>query len=821
MPTNITSGTLPRKNLLVIRKPCGVRSSYYAISCSLTRVTDEKHADSSDGLWSIYLTEAEKADTEVIERWKSDTNGILVFVSPVPVSRGYSQSKRVSTKTGLFSATVASFIVESYQNLSPDSADTTNALLAQISQQLVNISNGTPLTSVVAQRTPPFKPSASAIRVNALWFLSLILSLNCALSATLMQQWARRYQELGQRRGTFHKRGRMRAYIFHGIHRFKMARAVATMPTLLHISVFLFFAGLVEFLFPIQATVAYVTLGCIGLFTLAYAVLTVLPNIYLSCPYATPLSGSMWRISQLSVIGYLWTILKFEGRFRKSLPTLWGLANKDVSDRLRRWREVLETKVNIRRQWLSQGMRKSIELSAYNADPTVVTDALVWTLTALDEDQEIEDFAGRVPGFFDSRVVPDATLAILPLMSHQRNTDPVFGSRLYDLLKTCMPETSILDEDKRKKRLRVCMNCLWYFGKAYNRLGSSQMLPSYFPDTLASPSIARCIRAEDDFGVRIIGRCFGALIVNKLAEDLESRTDPIREEELACLSTIVGTEPHDLSLLLLQPGAVALLNMISLTFDKIGGLVTYKVPVGVLPVVQQTLSILSQTDSSEETVEGQLDWSIAIINGSDGTFEHILISRILDLLIQVASHHTAGVRTICLRLCLRGLWYFGREFNQPENSEPLPSYLYIAFANPEIANSIGQGNDPVAHEIGRCFGALVVNKLAADINSRADPIRDEELRCLSAILDFKACDVMRLLRHPGAIEFTNIVFLALPNIDATPAGMPSDVPDVVQQTFAILCQALPAELNDAMQLDQRDILMNGQYELDSYPVTIV
>lgn len=33
----------------------------------------------------MYLTEAEKRDTEVIEKWKSDTNGILVFVSPVPV----------------------------------------------------------------------------------------------------------------------------------------------------------------------------------------------------------------------------------------------------------------------------------------------------------------------------------------------------------------------------------------------------------------------------------------------------------------------------------------------------------------------------------------------------------------------------------------------------------------------------------------------------------------------------------------------------------------------------------------------------------------
>ena len=717
-------------------------------------------------------------------------------------------------KTGLFSATVASFIIESYQNLSPDSSDTTNELLLQISQQLVNISNGTPLTNVLAQSNPPFKPSASAIRVNVLWFLSLVLSLNCALSATLMQQWARRYQELGQRRGTFHKRGRMRAYIFHGIHKFKMARAVATMPTLLHISVFLFFAGLVEFLFPIQVTVACVTLGCIGMFTLAYAILTVLPNIYPSCPYATPLSGSTWRISQLSVIGYLWIILKFEGRCRTSLTMLWGLANQDASDRLRRWREALEKKVNIRQQWLSQGMRKTIELSAYKADSTVVTSALVWTLTALDEDQEVEDFAARVPGFFDSRVVPDAILAVLPLMSHHRNTDPVFGSRLYDLLKTCMPETSILDEEKRKKRLRVCINCLWYFGKAYNQLGSSEVLPSYFSDTLASPGIARCIQAEDDSGVRIIGRCFGALIVNKLAADLELRSDPIRKEELECLSAIVGTETHDLSLLLLQPGAVALLNMISLTFDEIGGLVTYKVPVGMLPVVQQTLYILSQTRSSEEEIAKiQQDRPIVIINGSDGTFERILISRILDLLIQVASHHTAEVRVSCLRLCLRGLWYFGCEFNRLKSSAPLPSYLCIAFSNSGIADSIGQSNDPVAHEIGRCVGALVVNKLITDINPSVDPIGDVELRCLSAILGFKACDVMRLLRHLGAIEFTNIVFLALTDISSASANMPSDVPDVVQRTFAILCQALPPELNAAMQLDQRDILMTGQYKL--------
>lgn len=399
----------------------------------------EAHVDSSDGLWSMYLTEAERQDKQVTESWKGDTDGILVF-------------------TGLFSATVATFLIESYKKLSPDSSDTTNALLTQISGQLVNISNGTPLTSVAAQSSQEFKPTTRAVRVNVVWFLSLILSLNCALSATLMQQWVRRYQEFAQRRGSTHGRGRMRAYVLDGISRFGMTRAVATMPTLLHISVFLFFAGLVDFLIPIHTTVAYTTLGCIGAFVLAYAILTVLPNIYLNCPYGTPLSGYTWRISQFSVFVCLWIILE--------IRKIWSLANRQAPEYngLQKWRETLEK----HRQFFRQGLRRSVELSAYTAKSTVVTSALEWTLTTLDEDKEIEDFAARVPGFFNSRVVPDATSVVLSLMSHEPTTDPILGSRLYDLLKTCIPETSVLDKEMRENRLQVCLNCLWYFGRAYN-----------------------------------------------------------------------------------------------------------------------------------------------------------------------------------------------------------------------------------------------------------------------------------------------------------------------------------------------------------------
>jgi len=720
-------------------------------------------------------------------------------------------------KTGLFSATVAGFIIESYQKLSPDSGDTTNALLTQISQQLVNISNGTPLTSVTVQGSQPFKPTTSAVRVNVLWFLSLILSLNCALSATLMQQWARRYQELAQRRGAFHRRGRLRASIFDGINRFGMARAVATMPTLLHISVFLFFAGLVDFLFPIYTTVAYTTLSCIGVFALAYGILTVLPNLHLNCPYGTPLSGFTWRISQFSVFAFLWIILKIEGLFNEEL---WDLPDQTAPEphRLKTWRRTLEKQVKIHRQWFSQGLRKSFELSAYGAKSTVVTSALEWTLTALDEDKEIEDFAARVPGFFDSRVVPDATSAVLSLMSHQPNTDPIFGSRLYDLLKTCIPGTSLLDEKMRQHRLRVCLNCLWYFGRAYNQPGVSQGLPPFFLNSLF-PEITRRVQTEGDSALRVIGRCFVALIVNKLAADFESRTNPIRGGELESLSAILGTNRHDVKLWLSKPGVVALVNMISLTFDEVGGLVTDTVPLGMLDIVQQTLGILSQALSSKENAEVQLDQSITIIDGSDGTFEYMLVSRLLDLLntcIQVASTLPENLRRSCERECLKGLWHFGQAFNQLGNSVPLPSYVRIAFTNPEMTRRIREQRDLTVHVIGRCVEALVVNKLASDIKSRDVPVSDDELECLSAILDSKSHDVMVLLNHPGAIEFTNMVFLALDDFYSTDGTMPSFALDVVQRTSSSLSQALTPEFDAKMQLNQTNILINvsdGQCEL--------
>ncbi|KAH9016054.1 hypothetical protein EDB84DRAFT_756133 [Lactarius hengduanensis] len=173
---------------------------------------------------------------------------------------------------------------------------------------------------------------------------------------------------------------------------------------------------------------------------------------------------------------------------------------------------------------------------------------------------------------------------------------------------------------------------------------------------------------------------------------------------------------------------------------------------------------------------------------------------------------TAAMYRRVLRAWMMNLWHFTRELNEPQGpvSVPLPSYVRVAFTNQAMTRRIREEHDLTIRVIGRCVEALVVNKLVADINSRNVSVTNDELACLSAILGTKSHDVMILLSHPGAIEFTMMVFLALDNFYSfTPEKVRPDVLDVVQQTFGILSQALPAESNATMPLDQTDTLMSG------------
>ncbi|KAF8257263.1 hypothetical protein EI94DRAFT_1818438 [Lactarius quietus] len=153
--------------------------------------------DGSGPIFSMYMEMATEEDKKMAEAWKADADGILIF-------------------TGLFSAAVASLISVSIQDIRQNPQDTSNFYLSNIYRTMAdpNISSSLPSSP------PPFSPPNHAIWVNSLWFLSLVISITCALLATLLQQWARRYLKVTQPRYSPHRRSRIRAFFAEGVDSF-------------------------------------------------------------------------------------------------------------------------------------------------------------------------------------------------------------------------------------------------------------------------------------------------------------------------------------------------------------------------------------------------------------------------------------------------------------------------------------------------------------------------------------------------------------------------------------------------------------------------
>ncbi|KAF8208506.1 hypothetical protein K438DRAFT_1483320, partial [Mycena galopus ATCC 62051] len=147
-------------------------------------------------------------DRSLMESWKSDMEGMLIFA-------------------GLFSASLTAFLIESYRTLIPDSGNASVFLLAQISQQLAASANG---TLFPIPPPPTFTPPMSSLVCNGLWFISLGLSLTCALVATLLQQWAREFLHRADMRSSPVIRARVFSFLYYGLKRFKMHTVVEIIP---------------------------------------------------------------------------------------------------------------------------------------------------------------------------------------------------------------------------------------------------------------------------------------------------------------------------------------------------------------------------------------------------------------------------------------------------------------------------------------------------------------------------------------------------------------------------------------------------------------
>ena len=267
---------------------------------------------------------------------------------------------------------VVTFLLISYPLLLPNPTDTTNQLLAQILS-----SNGT----VPSQPLPPadgssFQPQIYAVCVNALFLTSLVSTLGCALWATLMQQWARRFSQAADIPDVnYTPSQRAQIYIFfsEGMSKFWFFAAVEVLPVLLHGSGFLFLVGLTVLLFYVNHPVAYVWTACWAIEVLTYCFLTIMPFVFPNSPYETPLSPIFWIIMETTSLLAHW------------LPLWDNTARAPIRER---W-------ANIR-----LGMRHARELKAITSKSGLQANPKIQTTGDQGEDHESEEFLLALPGIF-------------------------------------------------------------------------------------------------------------------------------------------------------------------------------------------------------------------------------------------------------------------------------------------------------------------------------------------------------------------------------------------------------------------------------------
>ena len=221
--------------------------------------------------------------------------------------------------------------------------------------------------------------------------MSLVISLTCALLATFLQQWARRYLKVTQSRYSPHKRARIRAFFSEGVDKCLLPWTVDALPTLLHISLFLFFAGLVVFLCNVNLTIFKLVLSWVGLCAALYGCMTCMPIIRHDSPYYTPLSLPAWYV-----------VTGIQSLFYRLVRWSWHTFNP--------WSITYHNYVDLEnsyRKSLVRGMQKTVEETALRSPPGIDTRAFMWTFDCLDEDHELERFFSGLPGFRTSKVVGD------------------------------------------------------------------------------------------------------------------------------------------------------------------------------------------------------------------------------------------------------------------------------------------------------------------------------------------------------------------------------------------------------------------------------
>jgi hypothetical protein len=222
--------------------------------------------------------------------------------------------------------------------------------------------------------------------------------------------------------------------------------AVESLPALIHLSLFLFFAGIVVFLHNVNHGVYRSVVWWIGLFSTLYGCITFLPIIQPESPYYTPLSKTVFVISypfRFVILGLISVIACFYWIAKASCATLYrffinawtiicscgrpaeryrvGESDADANDGMRNRFEYRQRRTSRLIMWFLQpleilGHLDSVmeavlywpmgmsETAEERRSPEIDVSILNWTIDALDEDDALERFFVAIPGFVNSKL---------------------------------------------------------------------------------------------------------------------------------------------------------------------------------------------------------------------------------------------------------------------------------------------------------------------------------------------------------------------------------------------------------------------------------
>ncbi|KAI0089545.1 hypothetical protein BDY19DRAFT_109444 [Irpex rosettiformis] len=204
-------------------------------------------------------------DEEKVRYCKEDIDTLLVFA-------------------GLFSAVLTAFLIDSYQNLRGNASAQDPSALRQLSRQETHYesilhnraSNSTAILD-------SFQPSSVDIRVNVLWFASLLFSLIAASLGILVKQWLREYMVV--QNPSPQARLRLRHLRYPELAKWKVFEIAAALPLLLQLSLALFFVGLCYFTASVHSSIGYTTLPLVICWAFCFVAGAVFPLFFPRCPY--------------------------------------------------------------------------------------------------------------------------------------------------------------------------------------------------------------------------------------------------------------------------------------------------------------------------------------------------------------------------------------------------------------------------------------------------------------------------------------------------------------------------------------------------------